>query len=132
MTADRVETFADLVAEAAGTGRPLTYEQLAQKSVDPESGYKPSPNLVWRIATGAAIKVNPELVRAMAAGLKLPLSRVQAAAAFQFTGFLTSDLGGGKVVHMPDADVADAPKSRAKMADWADDESEIPHNRSAE
>lgn len=131
MTAD-VETFADLVAAAAGTGRALTYEQLAQKSVDPESGYKPSPNLVWRIASGAAIKVNPELVRALAAGLELPLARVQAAAAFQFTGFLTSELGQGKAVHMPGADVTDAPKSRARLADWADDESEIPHNHSTE
>ncbi|MEU6294864.1 hypothetical protein [Streptomyces erythrochromogenes] len=132
MTADAVETFADLVAAAAGTGRPLTYEQLAQKSVDPETGYKPSPNLVWRIASGVAIKINPELVRALAAGLELPLHRVQAAAAFQFTGFLTSDLGGGKVVHAPGVDVADAPKSAARLARWAQDESEIPHNPPAE
>ncbi|MFD6874493.1 MULTISPECIES: hypothetical protein [unclassified Streptomyces] len=122
MTAD-VETFADLVAAAAGTGQALTYEQLAHKSVDPETGYRPSPNLVWRIASGAAIKVNPELVRAMAAGLELPLARVQAAAAFQFTGFVTSTLGAGKAVHMPDADVTNAGKSRAIMANWEDDES---------
>lgn len=122
MTAD-LETFADLVAAAAGTGRPLTYEQLAKRSVDPESGYRPSANLVWRISSGADIKVNAQLVRAMAAGLELPLRRVQAAAAYQFTGFVSSELGGGVAVHDPDADVAGAVKSRAMVEGWDQEES---------
>ncbi|MET8297436.1 hypothetical protein ABZW02_25760 [Streptomyces sp. NPDC005180] len=130
MTAD-LETFADLVAAAAGTGRPLTYEQLAKRSVDPETGYRPSANLVWRISSGADIKVNAQLVRAMAAGLELPLVRVQAAAAYQFTGFVSSELGGGVAVHDPGVDVETAPKSRAVLEGWDDEESGSRGNHSA-
>lgn len=131
MTTD-AETLTSLVASAAGKGQKLTYEQLAQRSVDPETGYRPSPNLVWRVGSGESIKVNPELVRALAAGLGLPLERVQAAAAYQFTGFVTSELAGGRAVHMPGANVEDAPKSRALMDSWAEEESQLPYNHSEE
>lgn len=124
------ETLTQLVGDVAGEGKPLTFVQLAAKSVDPDTGYKPSPNLLWRIAAGQSIKVNPELVRAIAAGIEQPLERVQAAAAYQFVGYLAAPLGAGHAVHMPGSGAGDAPKSRSIMARWEEEESPDPHNHS--
>jgi hypothetical protein len=98
MTRD-TETLTELVAAAAGTrGQGLTYEQLAERSFDEKSGYRPSRNLVNRIGTGQSIKVNPDLIAALAVGLDLPVTRVQAAAARQYLGWQAVDpgLGGGE------------------------------------
>jgi hypothetical protein len=84
------ETLAQLVSEQAGKGKTYTFEQLANRSVDPESGYKPSPNLVWTIASGKGVKLNPPLVRALAAGLGLHPQRVADAAHRQFLGWYSS------------------------------------------
>jgi hypothetical protein len=130
MTTD-AETLAGLVSEAAGDGRPLTFEQLARRSVDPATGYRPSPNLVWRVARGLGVKMNPPLVGAIAAGLELPLERVQAAAAYEFTGYRATRVGGGVVVHDPGADV-NMPKSRAVLASWEEEESPVQGNHSGE
>ncbi|MDX3197857.1 hypothetical protein [Streptomyces scabiei] len=98
MSTRDTETLADLVGEIAGKGpgrgAKLTFEQLSEKSVDPETGYRPSPNHLWRIAAGHDIKVNPPLVRAIAAGLEHPLVRVRAAAARQFLGWEAGGLPG--------------------------------------
>jgi hypothetical protein len=90
MSTRDAETLTQLVSARAGKGRPDTFEQLANRSVDPESGYKPSPNLVWKIATGQDVKINPPLVKALAAGLGLPLDRVGRAARRQFIGWYSS------------------------------------------
>jgi len=92
------ETLAQLVADAAGTrGSGLTYDQLRDRSIDEETGYQPSSNTLNRIALGADVKINQKLIRAVAAGLGLPLPRVQAAAARQYIGYDVVDpgLGGG-------------------------------------
>lgn len=92
------ETLAQLIATAAGErGRGLTYSQLSERSIDPETGYKASANILNRIALGADVKINPRLVRAITAGLGLPPARVEAAAHRQFIGFAAVDpnLGGG-------------------------------------
>lgn len=91
MTTRDAETLAQLVSEQAGTGKPYTFEQLANRSVDPESNYKPSPNLVWTIATGKSVKMNPPLVRALAAGLGLSPKRVADAAHRQFLGWYAAE-----------------------------------------
>lgn len=88
---DSKETMAQLVAAHAGTGRELTFAALAQRSVDPRTGYQPSPNLLWRIASGEMVKVNPALVRAVTAGLGLPPERIARAAAVQFIGWVPGD-----------------------------------------
>lgn len=129
------ETLAGLVSAAVGergkVGGP-TFEQLAERCVDPVTGYRPSANLLWRVARAKGVKVNPELVAAIAAGLELPLPRVQAAAAYEFTGFVTTPLEGGEVTHMPDAAVDPEGKSAAVMRSWAEEESHLPYNHSAE
>jgi hypothetical protein len=93
------ETLTDLVAAVAGTrGRGLTYEQLEEQSVDPKSGYRASRNLLNSIGRGQYVKINPKLVRAVAAGLGLPLVRVAAAAHRQYIGpweAVDPGLGGG-------------------------------------
>lgn len=98
MAPQGTETLAQLIAAAAGErGRGLTYAQLSERSVDPETGYKASANLLNRIALGADVKINPKLIRAVTAGLGLPPARVEAAATRQFIGFAAVDpgLGGG-------------------------------------
>lgn len=92
MTTRDAETLTQLVSERAGKDRPLTFEQLAERCIDTESGYQPSANLLWRIASGQSIKVNPELVAAIAAGLELNPQRVAAAAAHQYTGWAPAPL----------------------------------------
>jgi hypothetical protein len=88
MTTRDTETLAQLVHAVAGErGRGLTYEQLRKKSIDPETGYQPSSNLLNRIGLGQDVKINERLIRAVAAGLELPLPRVQAAAARQYLGW---------------------------------------------
>ncbi|SEO82686.1 hypothetical protein [Actinacidiphila rubida] len=93
------ETLAQLIADAIGErGSGLTYLQLSERSVDPETGYRPSANLLNRIALGTDIKVNPPLIRAITEGLGLPASRVEAAAHRQYIGpYVAVDpgLGGG-------------------------------------
>ncbi|MFD3929729.1 hypothetical protein [Streptomyces sp. NPDC058614] len=90
MTTRDAETLAQLVSAVAGKGKKWTFEQLAARSVDPETNYSPSPNLLWTLAKGAAVKVNPKLVRALVAGLGLPRERVADAAHRQFISGWTS------------------------------------------
>ncbi|MFF4521294.1 hypothetical protein [Streptomyces bluensis] len=92
MTTRDAETLTRLVDEQAGAGKSMTFVQLAARSVDPETGYQPSANLLWKVASGQDIKINPSLVRAIAAGLGLPPRRVRAAAARQFVGWEASEL----------------------------------------
>lgn len=106
--------------------------QLSERSIDPESGYQVSANMLWKVARQKGVKLNPELVRAIAAGLRIPPERAGAAAAYEFAGFVASGAEGGIVVHEEGSDVSDAPKSRAKMSSWEEEESGIPYNRSAE
>lgn len=93
MTTRDAETLAQLVSDVAGKGKKTTFEQLANRSVDPETQYRPSPNLVWKIASGQYVKLNPPLVRAMAAGLGLPPKRVADAAYRQYIGWYSTDPG---------------------------------------
>jgi hypothetical protein len=100
MTTRDTETLADLINAKAGkrSGSPMSFEDLSKISVDERSGYRPSGSMLWKIAHHQGIKVNPDLVRAVAAGLGLPLDRVEAAAHRQYiSGYAAVDpgLGGG-------------------------------------
>ncbi|QFQ97418.1 hypothetical protein F9278_15730 [Streptomyces phaeolivaceus] len=102
MSTRDAETLADLVSQYAGKGpgrgAKITFEQLADRSVDPESGYKPSANLLWSIAAGRGVKMNKRLVRAVAAGLAgfgIDVRRVKAAAAREYTGWDAGELTQG-------------------------------------
>lgn len=91
MSTRDAETLDQLVSAVAGKGKKYTFEQLANRSVDPETKYTPSPNLVWTIASGKSVKMHPPLVRALAAGLGLDPQQVADAAHRQFLGWYASD-----------------------------------------
>lgn len=135
MTSDGPETLTSLVAATlTQEGGPDTIDTLWPRCVDPETGYQPSRTTVWKFASyerAETVKISPPLIRAVAAGLGLPPHRVQAAAAFQYTGYVTSELAGGTAVHMPGVDTSKAPKAKAIMDAWAEEESRLPGNHSA-
>jgi hypothetical protein len=121
MTTRDTETLADLMSERAGkrgSGLP-TWEQISERAIDPETGYRPSANLLWKVASGQDVKVNPQLVRAIAAGFSLPVERVRAAAYQQFIvgdPFDTpadEDDGVVRVARRAGADPDDMPATRA-------------------
>lgn len=95
MSTRDAETLDQLVSAVAGKGKKYTFEQLANRSVDPETRYQPSPNLVWTISTGKSVKMNPPLVRALAAGLGLLPKQVADAAHRQFLGWYAEDPAEG-------------------------------------
>lgn len=105
------ETLSSLVAERVGTGRGMTYRKFEELAVDPEDGKSPSRDTLWKISHGRPIKVNPSIVRAVAAALNLPTARVQAAAAYEYTGLNVSEVAGGLVLHDPNVD-ANTPEVR--------------------
>lgn len=135
MTSAGPETLTSLVAATlTQEGGPDTVDTLWPRCVDPETGYQPSRTTVWKFASherAETVKVSPQLIRAIAAGLGLDQRRVQAAAAFQYTGYVRSELEGGTVVHLPGVDVASAPKSRAIVDSWTEEESKGPGNPSS-
>jgi len=86
------ETLTQLVADRVGEGRELTYRAFQAKA-RAKGGYQPSVDVLWKVGAGKSFKLSPDLVEAIAAGLDLPLSRVQAAAAFQYTGYVGEEWG---------------------------------------
>jgi hypothetical protein len=89
----------------------MTYRKFEELAVDPKDGTSPSRDTLWKISHGRPIKVNPSIVRAVAAALNLPPARVQAAAAYEYTGLDVSRVAGGLVLHAPGVD-ADTPETR--------------------
>ncbi|AYD81638.1 helix-turn-helix DNA-binding domain protein [Streptomyces phage Kromp] len=93
------ETLEQLVADRVGTGREMTWRQFEERAVDEESGHKPSRDTLWKIGNGKPVKIDRRVVGAVAAGLGLPLRRVQIAATYQITGLVVSEVEGGLVAH---------------------------------
>jgi hypothetical protein len=85
------ETLTDLVGAVVGPGGRWTYQAFQARAVDPDTGYRPSTGTIQKIKEGGLVKINAELVRALAAGLGLPLRRVQLATAYQYTGLVVGD-----------------------------------------
>lgn len=126
MTTRDTETLAELMSERAGKRGTLlpTWEQVAADAIDPVTGYQPSPNLLWKVASGQDVKINRKLVRAIAAAFGLPPRRVQLAAARQFVGLDVDDPFGTpsgdedvvvRVVHDPARTGDDMPATRAAI-----------------
>ncbi|MFF7550876.1 helix-turn-helix domain-containing protein [Streptomyces canus] len=79
--------LSDIVAErkeAAG----LSYERLAARCIDPESGEQTvKSSWLHRLATGKPVEApGYEMLRGLAAGLGLPVGELQDAASAQFFG----------------------------------------------
>lgn len=120
----QAETLTQLVAERVGEGRELTYRKFEERAVDPETGRGPSRDVLWKIGTGKTIKVDPAVVRAVAVGLSLPLERVQRAAAYQYTGLVSTEVAGGLILHDPAAG-GDTPGSEKAVRQQREREGDV-------
>jgi hypothetical protein len=115
------ETLTQLVSERVReTG--MTWRQVEERSVDPQTGYRPNKDTVWKISRGVTVKISPELVRAIAAGLNVAPARAARAAALQYTGYVATELGQGVVLHDAGAPESDMPQARTILDRWEKEE----------
>lgn len=118
-----MQTLTELVADHVGPGRPLTYDRFEEQAVDERTGYRPSRGVLWKVANGKKVHIDPPLIRAIAAGLNLPTHQVQAAAAYQFLGLVVTGVGDGIALTTPGTGVPDEDAVR-RQAERARDEEE--------
>jgi len=86
------ETLSSLVRSQVGPEGEMTYNAFLDRAVDPETGYRPSISIVQRLAKSQPVKINPALVRAIAAGLKgVSLRRAQEATFREYIGELPDE-----------------------------------------
>ncbi|MET9516998.1 hypothetical protein [Streptomyces sp. NPDC002994] len=88
----------DLVRERK-SALGLSYDRLAKRCIDPESGEQTvKSSWLHRLATGEPV-ISPDLaqLRGMAAGLDVPLGRIQDAAGSQFFGIDVVTARSGEV-----------------------------------
>ncbi|MER7346422.1 hypothetical protein ABT390_13625 [Streptomyces aurantiacus] len=124
--------FADLVREAL---RPkgMTFRKWAEGAVDPETGHALSPSTVWKVAQGQPIRIERKVVRAFAAGLGLPLRKVQIAVAEEYVGLVADDPLNAStseatvvVAHVPGLSAEDMPKVGELLKRFASGEGPAP------
>ncbi|MER5862069.1 hypothetical protein [Kitasatospora sp. NPDC002040] len=113
------DALSRLVREALD--RPgVTFRRLTESTVDPATGYRPGTTWLHKLVRNEVVRApEPQVLRALAAGLGLPLLRVQQAAAAQYLDYVTTELTGlpadarAIVAHLAELDPADLPKVRA-------------------
>ncbi|MEV8623362.1 hypothetical protein [Streptomyces sp. NPDC051079] len=88
---EQADALTRLVQEHVGEGRALTVRAFADRAVDPHSGTTISKSTAGNLVQGHRIKITPEVLAAIAAGLGLPLASVQAAAMEQYVGIVVDD-----------------------------------------
>lgn len=88
---DQNDALTRLVQEHVGEGRALTIRAFARQAVDPDTGTTLSKSTVGNLVQGHSIKVNPIVVRAIAAGLGVGEAVVQLAAMAQYIGVTVDD-----------------------------------------
>lgn len=119
---DQADALTRLVQKHVGEGRPLTVRAFAQRAVDPASGTSISKSTAGNLVQGRQIKITPEVLGAIAAGLDRPLAEVQAAAMQQYVGVVLDDPFGAppgdddvvvRVAHDPGRRAEDMPTVRA-------------------
>lgn len=88
---DHSDALTRLVQEHVGDGRPLTIRSFAAAAIDPDTGESISKSTVGNLVQGHRIKITPEILRAIAAGLGEPLPKVQKAAMEQYVGVVIDD-----------------------------------------
>ncbi|MFE5630641.1 hypothetical protein [Streptomyces sp. NPDC056543] len=88
---DQMDALTRLVQEHVGEGRALTVRAFAERAVDPVSGTTISKSTAGNLVQGHRIKITPEVLGAVAAGLGRPLAEVQAAAMRQYVGVVVDD-----------------------------------------
>ncbi|MFL4904170.1 hypothetical protein ACJ6WF_13540 [Streptomyces sp. MMS24-I2-30] len=96
--AQRRDALTELVQQHVGTHTgpdKMSVAAFVKVAVDPDSGYRPSNGLVGKIVRGQSYGVDPRLIGALAAGLRLPREIVAAAAHLQLIGYEDSELQAG-------------------------------------
>lgn len=88
---DHNDALTRLVREHVGEGRALTIRAFAERAIDPETGTTISKSTAGNLVQGSRIKITPEVLGAIAAGLGRPLAEVQAAAMAQYVGVVVDD-----------------------------------------
>ncbi|MEV0438990.1 hypothetical protein AB0I84_07800 [Streptomyces spectabilis] len=111
----------------------MTYRKLADRMTDPVTGYVISPSTVFKVTKGQAIRIEPKVIRAFAAGLGLPLRTVQLAAAAEYVGLVaddplraSTDEAAVVVAHVPGLAAADMPKVREMLERFASGDGPAP------
>ncbi|MFF7534917.1 hypothetical protein ACFZB2_38395 [Streptomyces bobili] len=88
---DQEDALTRLVQEHVGRGRRLTVRGFEEAAVDPKSGRRLSKSTAGNVVNGHQIKVTPEVLRAIAAGLDVDPAVVRAAAIRQYIGIEVTD-----------------------------------------
>lgn len=83
---DQDDALTRLVQQHVGRGRRLTFRAFEEQAVDPRTGRRISKSTAENIVKGHQIKLTPEIVRAVAAGLNVPHAQVREAAIRQYVG----------------------------------------------
>jgi transcriptional regulator with XRE-family HTH domain len=120
MTEQRTD-FSDLVrSRRAELG--ITLRELEARSIDPETGEQAKFGWLSKVENGGSVKApSPAILRALAAGLKMPVRVVQEAAAAQFldyTDFVWSDDRTTRVLVARIEEMSD--EDRQRLADIAE------------
>ncbi|QJT01763.1 hypothetical protein G9272_16785 [Streptomyces asoensis] len=88
---DHEDALTRLVQEHVGRGRRMTFRAFEEQAVDPVTGRRISKSTAENVARGHQIKVTPEVLRAIAAGIGVDLGRVRVAAIQQYIGIEVTD-----------------------------------------
>ncbi|WP_327333673.1 helix-turn-helix transcriptional regulator [Streptomyces anulatus] len=119
---DHSDALTRLVQEHVGDGRALTIRAFAEQAIDPASGTSISKSTAGNLVQGHSVKITPEVLAAIAAGLGVPLAQVQLAAMRQYVGVVVDDPFGTdpgdddtvvRVAHDADRDAESMPTVRA-------------------
>ncbi len=100
----------------------MSFRRFTEAAVDPETGYRPGTTWLHNLERGGVTRApEPQVIRALAAGLNLPLTRVQQATAEQFLDYVGTELSGLPddarliVAHLADMDPAELPRALAVL-----------------
>ncbi|MFF4403691.1 hypothetical protein [Streptomyces sp. NPDC001404] len=89
------DALSRMIREVNDGGRGDSYQKLADRCVDPETGDQASKAYLQKLATNSVAGApTPSRLRAIATGLRKPLSVVQRAAAIQYLDYEATELAG--------------------------------------
>lgn len=115
------DALTELVRQHVGAGKRWSTREFAEIAVDPDTGWSPSKSLVGKIIAGQGYTITPQLVSALAAGLRLPRQIIAAAAHLQTIGYTAEELTDGApatLIRTIDAEPGATDKARDVAERW--------------